>query len=249
VRSIFDATGLLDFAVERARLTGLALDRQGGSVAAFDHLYLPRLHRRGLVAPDVGVDAEPVASPGGHVLEGKPGLHRHVLAFDFRSLYPSLIRTFQIDPLALWRPGDSPVSGFDGAHFARGGAILPGLVAQLHDARGQAKARGQEALSRAIKIAMNSFYGVLGTPGCRFFDPRLAASITRRGHEVIERTRTLFEGWGHEVLYGDTDSLFVRLDGALDEEACRAAGHALAAAVDAFWTNVPAVTSANAMIT
>ena len=235
VRAIFDATGLLDFAVERARLTGLALDRQGGSVAAFDHLYLPRLHRRGLVAPDVGVDAEPVASPGGHVLEGKPGLHRHVLAFDFRSLYPSLIRTFQIDPLALWRPGDSPVPGFDGAHFAREGAILPGLVAQLHDARGQAKARGQEALSRAIKIAMNSFYGVLGTPGCRFFDPRLASSITRRGHEVIERTRTLFESWGHEVLYGDTDSLFVHLDGALDEEASRAAGHGLAAAVDAFW--------------
>ncbi|NOU33431.1 MAG: DNA polymerase II, partial [Polyangiaceae bacterium] len=34
---IFDAAGLLSFAMERARLTGLALDRQGGSVAAFDH--------------------------------------------------------------------------------------------------------------------------------------------------------------------------------------------------------------------
>ena len=29
------------------------MDRQGGSVAAFDHLYLPRIHRRGVVAHDV----------------------------------------------------------------------------------------------------------------------------------------------------------------------------------------------------
>ena len=56
---------------------------------------------------------------------------------------------------------------------------------------------------------MNSFYGVLGTTGCRFYDPRLAASITRRGHEVITRTRDWIEGRGRRVIYGDTDSLFV----------------------------------------
>jgi DNA polymerase elongation subunit (family B) len=72
-----------------------------------------------------------------------------------------------------------------------------------------------EALSRAIKILMNSFYGVLGTPGCRFFDARLPTSITRRGHAVIERARAFFVGEGLRVLYGDTDSLFVHVpDGA-----------------------------------
>src|SRR6185436_9573929 len=109
---------------ERACLTGLPLDRQGGSVAALDHLYLPRLHRRGWVAPDVGVDVEAVHSPGGQVLDSTPGLLRNVLAFDFRSLYPSIIRTFRIDPLGLWAPGDDPIPGFDGASFAREGAIL-----------------------------------------------------------------------------------------------------------------------------
>ncbi|MDH3602031.1 MAG: hypothetical protein OEU26_20660 [Candidatus Tectomicrobia bacterium] len=38
---------------------------------------------------------------------------------------------------------------------------------------------------------MNSFYGVLGTPRCRFFDPRLASSITMRGHEILQKTRDL----------------------------------------------------------
>jgi DNA polymerase-2 len=206
------------------------MDRPGGSVAAFDHLYLPRLHRRGFVAPDVGAtsSSESMASPGGHVLDSVPGLFRGVLSFDFRSLYPSIIRTFRIDPMGLSRPGDDPVPGYDGATFARDGAILPEMIERLHDARSEAMAAKNEALSRAIKILMNSFYGVLGAPGCRFFDPRLPTSITLRGHAVIERARAFFESEGLPVLYGDTDSLFVRPERDLSEDEAAAYGRALA---------------------
>jgi DNA polymerase-2 len=177
----------------------------------------------------------PEASPGGHVLESVPGLYTHVAAFDFRSLYPSIIRTFQVDPLALWRPGEDSVQGFDGARFARSGAILPVLITHLHEERNRARAANNETLSRAIKILMNSFYGVLGTAGCRFFDPKLASSITRRGHEIIERSRAFFEAKGRQVLYGDTDSLFVRLDPSMDEAAAVAESKRLAEEVNAFW--------------
>jgi DNA polymerase-2 len=85
-----------------------------------------------------------------------------------------------------------------------------------------------EALSRAIKILMNSFYGVLGTSGCRFFDVRLPTSITRRGHAIIERARAFFVGRGYRVLYGDTDSLFVHVPGAPGEDEVRALGRELA---------------------
>jgi DNA polymerase-2 len=221
VRDIFRETDLLGFAIERQRLTGLPMDRQGGSVAAFDHLYLPRIHRRGVVARDVESDIEMIGSPGGHVLDSIPGLYRDVLAFDFRSLYPSIIRTFQIDPLGLAQPGGDPVPGEDGATFARQGAILPELISALHDARSVAMAAKNAALSRAIKILMNSFYGVLGTPGCRFFDARLPTSITRRGHQIIERARQFFLARGNRVIYGDTDSLFVA-GAAIDEAAALA---------------------------
>ncbi|HEY8077180.1 MAG TPA: DNA polymerase II [Labilithrix sp.] len=215
VLAIFDAADLVRFAMERSRLTGLAMDRPGGSVAAFDYLYLPRIHRRGVVAPDVGVMSDVTPSPGGHVLDSVPGLYRDVLSFDFRSLYPSIIRTFCIDPLGLARPGPDPVPGEDGAAFAREDAILPELIANLHDARSRAIASEHAALSRAIKILMNSFYGVLGTPGCRFFDARLPTSITRRGHAIIERAQRFFEEAGMLVIYGDTDSVFVHAkDGA-----------------------------------
>ena len=97
--------------------------------------------------------------------------------------------------------------------FARDGAILPALIETLLDeARSEAIAAKNAALSRALKIVMNSFYGVLGAPGCRFFDPRLPTSITRRGHAIIERREGVLRGAsGLAVLYGDTDSLFVHV--------------------------------------
>jgi DNA polymerase-2 len=161
-----------------------------------------------------------------------PGLFHGVLSFDFRSLYPSIIRTFRIDPLGLFQPGEDPVPGFDGATFAREGAILPEMIERLHEARSAAMAAKNDALSRAIKILMNSFYGVLGAPGCRFFDPRLASSITLRGHAVIERARAFFEGQGLPVIYGDTDSLFVRPRGELSEDAAASRGRELATALN-----------------
>lgn len=219
VWDIFEKEKLWDFAVERASLTGLELDRYGGSVAAFDYLYLPRLHRKGYVAPDVEHTDSGGISPGGYVLPSLPGIHEHVIVLDFKSLYPSIIRTFQVDPLALIEGLEQTdaIEGFDGGRFARGEAILPSLIETLWQARDQAKADGNQALSQAIKIIMNSFYGVLGTRGCRFHDPRLVSSITRRGHQIILATQKEIQRRGYRVIYGDTDSVFVLL-GAIDSD-------------------------------
>ena len=101
VYEIFEKLNLTQLAVQRSQLTGLALDRVGGSVAAFDFLYLPRLHRRGFVADTNSQPASAAdAAPGGLVLDSIPGFFRNVAVFDFKSLYPSIIRTFRIDPLA-----------------------------------------------------------------------------------------------------------------------------------------------------
>jgi DNA polymerase-2 len=227
---------LVEFAVERQRLTGLPMDKQGGSVAAFDHLYLPRLHRHGHVAPDVGASDDVVTSPGGYVMDSVPGLHDNVLVLDFKSLYPSIIRTFAVDPMGLAFPGDDPIAGFRDATFARNRHILPELIETLWAARDAAKAQKNHELSTAIKILMNSFYGVLGTPGCRFFDPRLPSSITRRGHEIINATRRCVEDEGYRVIYGDTDSLFVLIGSGPDETECQRIGAHLALTLDAYWT-------------
>jgi DNA polymerase-2 len=234
VRDIFARAELLEFAIERQRLTGLTMDRRAGAVAAFDHLYLPRLHRQRRVAPSTASASAVVASLGGFVMDSVPGLYDDVLVLDFKSLYPSIIRTFLVDPLGLAAGAGDPgaIEGFEGARFSRTEHILPGLIESLWAARDRAKERRDVPLSRAIKILMNSFYGVLGTPACRFYDARLATSITRRGHEVLRESRRVIEERGLDVIYGDTDSLFVRVPEERDplEEASK-----LVTAVNEFW--------------
>lgn len=236
---IFQTANLIPFAVERSRLTGLALDRQGGSVAAFDFAYLPRLHRAGYVAPSVGGGPDPEMSPGGYILDSQPGLHDNVLLLDYKSLYPSIIRTFHVDPLALHvgenEPLDQTLEGYHGARFSRETHILPGMIESLWQERDNAKHNANVPLAHAIKIMMNSFYGVLGTPGCRFFDPRLAGSITRFGKEVLVSSKQFIESQGHTVIYGDTDSVFVLLGAGYSEADARAVGSELARALNRYW--------------
>ncbi|MGL4207212.1 MAG: DNA polymerase II [Aeromonadaceae bacterium] len=247
VTAIFAHCHLLAFSRLRSQLTGLELDRYGGSVAAFSHLYLPRLHQRGYVAPNLdSIHGAP--SPGGYVMDSRPGLYHHVLVLDYKSLYPSIIRTFGIDPLALVLGMDeegpavgvadshhTAIPGYLGARFSRQAPILPALITQLWAERDKAKAQRDEALSRAIKILMNSFYGVLGSQGCRFFDPRLASSITLRGHWIMQETRKLIERAGYSVIYGDTDSLFVWLPEPVSEAQAGTIGLTLAHMVTENW--------------
>jgi len=239
VTRIFQHTAIMPFLLERATVNGLAVDRHGGSVAAFGHLYIPRMHRAGFVAPNLG-EVAPEASPGGYVMDSRPGLYDSVLVLDYKSLYPSIIRTFLIDPVGLVEglahPDDADsVPGFRHARFSRTTHCLPAIVEQISQGREAAKRDGNQPLSQALKIIMNAFYGVLGTSACRFFDPRLASSITLRGHAIMQQTRELIEAEGFDVIYGDTDSTFVWLKSAHSEAEAAAIGRRLAEQVNGWW--------------
>jgi DNA polymerase-2 len=229
VLDIVEKLHLVELAIERSRLTGMPLDRVSSSIAAFDFLYLSELGLRNVVAPSVrAVDVESMA--GGHVLEPIPGLHRNVAVLDFRSLYPSLIRTFQIDPWNLVRSPTTAESDVirapNGAAFHRRPGILTEMLDEIMPRREAALRAGDAVRSHAIKILMNSFYGVLGTPACRFYDARLANAITSFGKEILLWCKRRIEASGRRVLYGDTDSLFVE-SGEVDADAARGWAEAL----------------------
>ncbi len=210
VPEILEHEGLLELALERSRLTGMQLDRIGASIASFDLLYLPELRRRGFVAPSVAEHA-PVGVIGGALLEPVPGFHARVAVFDFKSLYPSLIRTFGLDPLAHGLAGDDALVAPNGARFSRSESILPAVLTELASRREAAKARGDRHADQAIKLLMNAMFGVLGASSCRFFDPEVANAITTFGQQTLHWTRDAFEAHGVAVMYGDTDSVFVQL--------------------------------------
>ena len=222
VLDILAKESLLELAIERSLLCGMQLDRVGASIASFDLLYLPELRRRGRVAPSV--DREREASgrvSGGAVMESHPGVFRNVAVFDFKSLYPSLMRTFNLDPLAhAVAAGDaSALVAPNGARFSRKEAILPEVLARFGERREHAKRRGDKHADLAIKIMMNAMIGVLGAPSGRFFDPEVANAVTGFGRLMLERTRRAFESAGARVLYGDTDSVFVQVGEELAVEA------------------------------
>ncbi|MGR5539219.1 DNA polymerase II [Vibrio campbellii] len=242
VNKIFAHTHLLDFAIERSRLTGVEMDRVGGSVAAFTNLYLPQIHRAGYVAPNLHPENW-IASPGGYVMDSIPNLYDSVLVLDFKSLYPSIIRSFLIDPLGLieglqqeiGKLDNQSVPGFRGGQFHRTKHFLPKMIENLWAARDVAKKNNEKAFSQAIKIIMNSFYGVLGSSGCRFFDTRLASSITMRGHEIMKQTKVLIEAQGYQVIYGDTDSTFVSLNGTYSQAEADKIGNELVEHINHWW--------------
>ena len=153
---------------------------------------------------------------GGHILVPKMGLYDYVALFDFKSLYPSLIKTFNIDPYSrMMAQGDpDPTHSLAtpaGIKFSKTEHILPSVIEALMDRREEVKRLGDVRLSQAIKILMNSFYGVMGTDRCRFYHADLPKAITETAKWVLKETMAHFQSEGYQVLYGDTDSVFVKL--------------------------------------
>src|SRR5690606_14491909 len=119
--------------------------------------------------------------------------------------------------------------------FSRTLHSLPAIVARIWEGRDVAKRDGNQRLAQALKIIMNAFYGVLGSSGCRFFDPRLASSITLRGHEIMRRTRELIEARGYQVIYGAIACPLVWHGSGHAEHAAGRIGRALVQQVNQWW--------------
>ncbi|WP_295983311.1 DNA polymerase II [uncultured Variovorax sp.] len=241
VLRIFEKAKLLQFVMERAQTTGLQMDHFGGSIAAFSHHYLPRMHRLGYVAPNVG-EIPSKAYPGGYVMDSKPGFYDSVVVLDYKSLYPSIIRTFLVDPVGLVEGGSAAgdprlvVRGPQGTAFSRTRHCLPEIVTTLWRARDEAKRARNEGLSQALKLLMNSFAGVLGASECRFFNPKLVSAVTLRGHEMMKLTREFVERRGYEAIYGDTDSIFIWLGRTHTNGEAHAVAAGLVKDINEWWT-------------
>src|SRR3989338_1123969 len=135
------------------------------------------------------------------------------------------MRTFNISPeTVLKEKTDDCYSSPTGAHFAKPelrSGILPEILLTLVDARAAVKkqmknATGDEnrilnAKQLAIKDMSNSFYGYTGYIRARLYMVDVAGSITAYGRENIIKTKDLVEkNFQARVVYGDTDSIFVR---------------------------------------
>jgi DNA polymerase-2 len=212
VLKILARTGLFRLTMERAALTGVFLDKAWTSVVSFERIYGMELRRRRIAPPPLSAERPVSGASGGTVLEPQTGLFNNIGVFDFRSLYPTIIRTFNIDPFAHIRAetrAEDLITAPNGAVFSRTPGILPVLIAGYFTARRRALDTGDDIAAHVYKILMNSFYGVLGTGACRYGRTELAGAITSFARKWLLLSRDWFTRRGCRVLYGDTDSLFV----------------------------------------
>ncbi len=203
-------TKILELAIERSSLTGLPLNKLTGSIVAFDSLYLREAHKRGIVSPTTRYTEKQERIKGGFVMEPKPGIYQNVLVMDFKSLYPSMMKTFNIDPLSLLdKKEKDSIESPNKAYFKNEDGVLPHILEKLHFAREKAKKEKRELSSYAIKIIMNSFFGVLASPNCRYYNLTMANAITHFGQMIIQLTAKKIEERGYKIIYSDTDSVFI----------------------------------------
>ncbi len=171
---------------------------------------------------------------GAYVHEPKPGLFENIMVFDFRSLYPSIIISHNICPTTVDKDfcRDRAVYSPDKKHWfckdIRG--MVPTLLKELVERRAEIKRilktikEGPEkvfleARSYALKTVANSTYGYLGFPRSRWYSLGCAESITAFGRYYITKVIETAEKNGFTVIYGDTDSIMITLNGKRKEEA------------------------------
>lgn len=204
---IVEKLNLLGLVCQRSIISGTPVERVKSPITSLDIMYLKKLHKRGLVASSNFQFQETSPISGAYVIEPIKGFYNDIFVFDFKSLYPSIIMSFNIDPFSYSKNGK--ILAPNGVRFENKRGILPELILFLHKERERAKKENDKTKSFALKTTMNSFYGAMVSPRCRFYNKDVGEAITAFGREIIKTAKKFIEDLGHKVIYGDTDSIFV----------------------------------------
>ncbi|MEM5871623.1 MAG: DNA-directed DNA polymerase [Candidatus Aenigmatarchaeota archaeon] len=236
---------LLDKYIALAKVSGTLLQGilDSGETARIENLMLREFNKEGYIIPckPDGIEIErresrkKVELKGGFVLEPERGLHSNILVLDFKSMYPSIIRTYNICPTTIVYDkkiieelGEQNITKSpSGAFFVKNGirrGIIPRILERLMKERqavkkevkkeiNNEKIRQLKAKQLALKIMANAFYGYFGYSRSKMYSLEIANSITSFGRETIKKTKEFIEeNYKYKVVYGDTDSVMVKVD-------------------------------------
>jgi len=157
---------------------------------------------------------------GGYVLDPVAGIHDNVYVFDFKSLYPTIIMTWNIslETFMKKKPKTTEINTVNEFWTKKNKkGMLPTIIRKLLDERKKYKEiqlscpHGSKDYDAAfatqviVKEMANSLYGTMAQRGNRYYDRDVAESITKAGHYLIKLTKQLMkEYFGYETLYGDS---------------------------------------------
>ncbi|MFW6285911.1 MAG: DNA polymerase domain-containing protein [Nanoarchaeota archaeon] len=206
---ITEKLGLLELIMQRSIITNTPLMKVKSPIASLDLLYLKELHKQKIVAPTNNNFKDTSQLEGAYVIDPKQGFYENIFVFDFKSLYPSIIMTFNIDPYT-YNPNNGTIQAPNGAKFVKQKGILPTLIYQIYKERDIAKSQKDDIKSYALKTTMNSFWGAIASPKSRFYNSEIAGAITGFARHVTKKAEK-YANKSNKVIYGDTDSIFVKI--------------------------------------
>lgn len=132
---------------------------------------------------------------GAVVIQPTVGIKHDVIFLDAKSLYPAIIIAFNLSP------------DID--------SMIPKTITYILNEREKyrkLKMEGKaseedEVTEQSLKYIANSFYGVMGSPFFKLYDPDIASFITEKGREINASIRELVLLHNYNIIYGDTDSV------------------------------------------
>ncbi len=162
-----------------------------------------------------------VSYEGGFVYEPVPGLYKDVLVFDFMSLYPTVISAHNISPDTIIYGQDSSDGVLKGYSFTdkkRGfiSTVIESVIERrlrIKELAKQSNDKLLDARQLGLKTIANSIYGYYGFFGARWYNIDCAKAITAYGRHHIQEVIKKAKEEGLQVLYSDTDSVFIALNG------------------------------------
>ncbi len=199
--------------------------REFSNIVAIDTLVLHLAKNRmpGLVFPTkTPFTGERKKFVGAYVFEPVPGVHKNVINLDYKSLYPSIIRTFNMGPETFRPDGSGDITGWKGTFLSEPESVHSEMLGIVNREREAAKdKRRQEepdsdewhvwnSIQYAWKVLKNASYGALGSPFTRYYNPDIAENITQIGRELLQYAAKKSDEIGFSLLYGDTDSVLLR---------------------------------------
>jgi DNA polymerase I len=206
VLKILEKTDTLNLVIKKSLLTGMPLDRTSASIASLDSLYLKEAKKRGYVLPSSKFGDRETPLKGGFVSESVPGIYDYIIVLDFKSLYPSIIKTFNIDPFTLTdKKSKQTIEAPNGALFTTEiEGILPTLFDRIWQERDEYRKRKDTIGIYALKVLMNSFWGAVASPAYRMYNQQIGNAITSFARFTIQTSAKEIEKEGYQVIYGDS---------------------------------------------
>jgi len=223
---------MFDYAAELSRLVGLPLDQIGKAAVGFrTEWYLIReAYKIGELVPE-RVERPYAPYAGGMVLKPESGIHENVAVLDFKSMYPNIMIEKNISP-DTYVPPEEPMTPSEvnvapevGHRFRKEPPgfykrVLSNLIAARDEIRRKMKDLNPDGLEhrlldarqKAVKVITNATYGYAGWIGARWFRKPVAEATTAWGRATIMSGIEMAKDLGLEVIYGDTDSIFLRHD-------------------------------------